>query len=136
MNTFSQKRKEVGPRSEISLKNMVGTCNSHLRPEELDRARVKYPNIHQPAAWLLLEYGAEKEGYWTSNRFMEQVKNAADIADVKYRVTHTIVWLFDQSSCHKSMTTLHSNLTKFLSKMEVSSEGHCLGGGGGGGGGG
>ena len=45
-------------------------------------------------AQQLLEYRAEKDGYWTSDHFMEQVKNAAKIAEFK------LVWLFDQSSCH------------------------------------
>ena len=45
---------------------------SQLSPEELYCARSKYPNI-QPAGRRLLEYGAEKEGYWTSAHFMEQV---------------------------------------------------------------
>ena len=71
--------------------------NFHL--PSLLRQKGKYPNI-EPGTRRLLEYGAEKE-YWTSDRFMEQMKNAAVIADVKYRATHTIVWLFDQSSCHK-----------------------------------
>ena len=71
-----------------------------LSPNKLDRAKRLYPTI-QPVARHLLEYGAEKEGYWTSERFMEQIRNAADIAEVKYGATHTIVWLFDQSSCHK-----------------------------------
>ena len=30
---------------------------------------------------------------------MEQVKNAADMVDVGS--DHTVVWLFDQSSCHR-----------------------------------
>ena len=50
----------------------------------------------------LLEYGAEKEGYWTGDRFMKQVENAANIVDIKYdKDNYTVVWLFDQSSCHR-----------------------------------
>ena len=46
--------------------------------------------------------GAEKEGYWTSERFMGQMKNACDIAEVKYiSDRYTLLWLFDQSSCHR-----------------------------------
>ena len=86
-----------------------------LLPDELERAKLQYPDI-QPAARQLLEYGAEKEGYWTSERFMEQMKNAANIADVKYGATHTIVWLFDQSSCHKKFGDLALQANKILVK--------------------
>ena len=45
------------------------------------------------------QYGADKEGYWTGERFMEQMNNAVDIADIKYGGDrYTVVWLFDQSS--------------------------------------
>lgn len=71
-----------------------------LSPEEFELAKQDYPSI-TPAARRLLEYGGDKEGYWTSECFMEQVKNAADIASFKYGHSHTIVWLFDQSSCHR-----------------------------------
>ena len=87
-----------------------------LLPDELDHTcKVAIPDI-QPAARQLLEYGAEKEGYWTSKRFMEQIKNAANIADVKYGAIHTIVWLFDQSSCHKKYGDLALQANKILVK--------------------
>ena len=47
---------------------------------------------------------------------MEQIRNAADIADVKYGATHTIVWLFDQSSCHKKFDELALQSSKILVK--------------------
>ena len=47
---------------------------------------------------------------------MRQVENAADIADVKYGATHTIVWLFDQSSCHKKFDDLALQANKILVK--------------------
>ena len=50
---------------------------------------------------VLLEYGAEREGYWTGEKCMANVENAAQIADFKYPSDRqTIVWLFDQNSCH------------------------------------
>ena len=93
--------------SGIMVSDFVEEYGGYLKlsPEELDHAKSKYPNI-EPAAQRLLEYGAEKEGYWTSDRFMEQIRNAANIADVKYGATHTIVWLFDQSSCHSKFDDL------------------------------
>ena len=82
---------------------------SQLSPEELDCARSKYPNI-QPAGRRLLEYGAEKEGKCS----FYGASYAADTADVKYGATHTIVWLFDQSSCHKTYDDLALQSNKIL----------------------
>ena len=35
-------------------------------------------------ARALFEYGAEKEGYWNSNRFMANIKDAVATAEFKY----------------------------------------------------
>ena len=62
----------------------------------LKRAKEHNPEISQSARQLL-EYG-----YWKGNCFMAHVENAANIADFKYRKDkYTIVWSFDQSSCHR-----------------------------------
>ena len=55
---------------------------------------------------VALEYGAERNGYWTGEWFLNQLHLAlhlaCDIADVKYpNDKYTLIWLFDQSSCHK-----------------------------------
>ena len=72
-----------------------------LTDDELARAKEHYPNITQHAQQLL-EYSTEKEGYWTGDSFMAQVQNAADIAEFKNgNGRHTIIWLFDQRSCHR-----------------------------------
>lgn len=75
-----------------------------LTSEELIRARRTNPSMKQ-AARLFLEYGESKEGYFTSNKFMEQMKTAVAIAEVKYPKEEgwKQVWVFDQSSCHKAM---------------------------------
>ena len=89
--------------SGIMVSDFVEEHGGYLRltDAELAQAKERYPNIN-PQARQQLEYGAEKEGYWTGDRFMAQVKNAADIADFKYhRDRYIIVWLFDQSSCHR-----------------------------------
>ena len=90
--------------SGITVSDFVEEHDGFLKlaPKEIDHAKVKFPDI-KPAARSLLEHGAEHESYWTSNRFMEQIKNVANIAEVKYDGTHTIVWLFDQSSCHQKI---------------------------------
>ena len=74
---------------------------SKLTDAEFERARERSPDLIQSARQLP-EYGAEKEGYWTGDRFMKQVENAANIVDIKYdKDNYTVVWLFDQSSCHR-----------------------------------
>ena len=88
--------------SGIMVSDFVEEYGGYLQlsPEEFEHAQRRYPDI-TPAARCLLEYGADKEEYWTGDRFMEQIANAADIASFKYGHSHTIVWLFDQSSCHR-----------------------------------
>ena len=51
-----------------------------------------------------LEYGESKEGYWTSDKFMEKVRMAVKIAEVKYPQSKGCehVWIFDHSSCHSA----------------------------------
>ena len=45
----------------------------------------------------------EKEGYWNSERFMKNVEDAVKIAEFKYPPhRNIIVFIFDQSSCHKA----------------------------------
>lgn len=48
---------------------------------------------------------------------MQQVESAADIAEFKYpAVMHTLVWLFDQSSCHRKMDNMALQASKLLVK--------------------
>ena len=46
-----------------------------------------------------------KEGYWTSEKFMNQIKHAVKIAKVKHPKDEEwrVVWLFDHNSCHAAM---------------------------------
>ena len=54
---------------------------------------------------MLLKYGAEKEGYWNSDQFMANIKDAVSITEFKYPPEkNTLVFIFDQSSCHKAFT--------------------------------
>ena len=74
----------------------------HLLEDELGAAAEIDPNFPYEARQLL-EYGAEREGYWRSEKFMLQMENAVRIAEFKYNpAMHTVVWLFGQSSCHKA----------------------------------
>ena len=92
--------------SGIMVSDFVEEHGGFLRlsDKEFLHAKERYPSI-VPEARRLLEYGADKEGYWTGERFMDQVKNAASIADIKYGGSgYTVVWLFDQSSCHRKFS--------------------------------
>ena len=89
--------------SGIMVSDFVEEHGGYLRltDEEFKRGRKKNCHLVQEAREML-EYGADKEGYWTSERFMAQMRNAVDIADIKYKRDHyTVVWLFDQSSCQR-----------------------------------
>ena len=54
------------------------------------------------SAHQLLEYGESREGYWTSEKFMKQIKEAVDNAEGKYpkEKGYRLFWVFDQSTCH------------------------------------
>ena len=60
--------------SGIMVSDFVEEHGEYLKllPDEVE-AKSQYPNI-KPDARSLLEYGAEKEGYWTSERFMDQIR--------------------------------------------------------------
>ena len=84
--------------SGIMVADFIDEYNGYLALTAEEQA--ENPAIAKSAR-ALFEYGADKEGYWTGEKFMAQVKNACDIAEVKYRPNqHTIVFVFDQSSCH------------------------------------
>ena len=53
-----------------------------LTNEEFDRLLQTNPDIKKQARCLLL-YGESKEGYWTSENFLEQMKHAVAIANVR-----------------------------------------------------
>ena len=76
----------------------------HLTDEEHASAKESDPTILKYAR-TLFEYGESREGYWTSERFMNQLKEAVKIADAKYPKVDgwRVVWIFDHSSCHAAM---------------------------------
>lgn len=76
----------------------------HLTDEEYESAKKKDPTIRKYAQQFL-EYGETKEGYWTSEKFMKQTKEAEKIAAAKYPRDEgwRLVWIFDHSSCHAAM---------------------------------
>ena len=75
-----------------------------MTQEEYARAHRIDQSI-QMEARCLFEYGEAREGYWTSDKFIEQMKSTIKIAEVKYPKSEgwKDVWIFDHSSCHAAM---------------------------------
>jgi len=71
---------------------------------EYEVAKQTDPSIRQYARQQL-EYGEAKEGYWMSEKFMDQIKEVVKIAEAKYPRGDgwRIVWVFNHSSCHAVM---------------------------------
>ncbi len=77
-----------------------------LSEDELAFAKTTDPNFPVEAR-ALLEYGAEREGYWTSDRFMKNIKDAAWIAEFKYSSDkYTAAWLFDHRAAIVLLLTM------------------------------
>ena len=71
-----------------------------LTDEEHERAKEHYPLILK-AARVLFKYGAQSEGYWNCEKFLIQVENAVQIAEMNYpSERHSLTFIFDQSSGH------------------------------------
>ena len=90
----------------IMVSDFVDEKNGYLAltSEEFATASATNPALWKEAR-CLLEYGESREGYWTSEKFMLQLEEAVSIADIKYPKEEgwKVVWVFDQSSCHKAM---------------------------------
>ena len=90
----------------IMVSDFIDEKNGYLglTQEEYDQAKESDPNIWIEAR-AFLEYGENREGYWNSEKFMDQIKMAVRIAEVKYPKCDNWrhVWIFDHSSCHSAM---------------------------------
>lgn len=61
--------------------------------------------VQKTARVLLVEYGADREGYCMSKKVLANIKEATQTVKFKYpNDEHTIVWLFDYSSCNRVFT--------------------------------
>ena len=80
----------------------------------LPRYLLMRPRYAKPVLISILAFhSCLREGYWTNQRFMEQMAKAFKIAEFNYDMaTHTIVWIFDQSSCHKAFSPDALNVNK------------------------
>lgn len=84
--------------SGIMISDSVDEYNGYvvLTKQEYDH-KVTDPSIRMQAREFL-EFGEAKVGYWTSDKFLVQIKTAVKIAEVKEKGWHH-VWIFDHSSC-------------------------------------
>ena len=78
----------------------------------------------------LLEYGKAREGYWTCDKFLHQMKKAIKKAEFKYpkKEGWKHVWIFDHSSCHTAMADDPLDVNKMNvnpgGKQRVMRDGH------------
>ena len=71
-----------------------------LTDEQHVRAKGRYRAIPKSAC-VLFKYGVQVEDYWNCEKFLIQVENAAQIAEVKYpKENYTLTFILDQSSGH------------------------------------
>lgn len=92
--------------SGIMVSDFIEEKNGYvaLSEEEYDKCKLSDKNAKMYERQLF-EYWESKEGYWTSERFMSQIKEAVKIANFKYLKSEgwRVVWVFDHSSCHVAM---------------------------------
>ena len=99
---WSQQIKPKGQGRGLMVSDFIDEHNGYLKltDTEYEEARSHHSNLWKEARYIL-KYGTDNQGYWNSEKFMNQVKQAVTIAEIKYpRQTNTIVFLFDQSSGH------------------------------------
>ena len=60
------------------------------------------PNLKRYEGREQIEYGENADGYWTNERFMNQMEVAVKLAEIKYPKDKGFrhCWVFDHSSCH------------------------------------
>ena len=84
----------------IMVSDFISEKYGYLRSTE--EAKIRFPNLTQQSARAFLECGESKEGYWTSEKFMNQIKQSAKLAEYKFPKEdgYKVIWIFDHSSCH------------------------------------
>ena len=103
----TQDRPFIQPKTKgagIMVSDFIEQYGGFLQLDEQEHALAKMHDSNFPkTARAFLEYGGQREGYWTSDKFIGNVEDAAAIANFKYPSDkYTITWLFDQSSCHRA----------------------------------
>ena len=88
------------------VSDFVDDHNGFLALTEEQYKVAKTTNLRaKKYARQFFEYGENKEGYWTRDKFMAQIKQAVAIAEIKYPKEDgwRHIWVFDHSSCHAAM---------------------------------
>lgn len=69
----------------IMVSDFINEHNNFLAlsNEEYEAAKATHRNI-RPYAREFVEYGKSREGYWTRDKFIAQMKRAIEIAEIKY----------------------------------------------------
>jgi hypothetical protein len=87
----------------ITVSDFISEQDGYLKlsDEEFAIGRTIFPGLKQYAR-ACIEYSKNKDGYWTSAKFMEHLEYSAKIAECKYPRSDgfKVVWIFDHSSCH------------------------------------
>ena len=100
----------------IMVSDFIEEYGGYLRltPSELqENEHIPEALVQNPEAREKIEYGENRDGYWTGEKFLNQVVRASDIAKIKYPPeTHTVVFVFDQSSNHTAMADDSLNAKK------------------------
>ena len=110
----------IKPKSRGSgrmVNDFIDEYSGYLRlsPSEVEAARVINSEITNEARQII-EYGENRDGYWTGDKFMSQVKRAVAIADFKYpSQSYALLWIFDHSCNH----TVKSHDALVASRMNV-----------------
>ena len=101
--------KMMKPKSKgagIMVSDFIDEYNGFLAltDEQFKEAKKSNPSMKK-YAHEFLEYGENREGYWTRDKFVKQMERAVDIAEIKYPKEDGWhhVWVFDHSSCHAPM---------------------------------
>ncbi len=89
--------------SGIMISDFLYEKNGYLAltDEEYEEAKKNAPTVRK-YAHQHLEYCEANEGYWTPEKFMGQIKEPVEIAEVKY--PKEAGWrMLNHSSCHAAM---------------------------------
>ena len=120
---WSEKGKQpIRPKSQgrgLMVSDFIEEHGGYLRlsDEEYERAKSSHPELWKEAR-RVLKLGAEYEGYWDSNKFLNQVEKSITIAEIKYpKETHNLVFLFDQSSGHTAFADNALNVNRMNVKL-------------------
>jgi hypothetical protein len=98
--------KPKGKGAGIMVTDFIDEHHGFLAFSDEEREQVKLANPStRKYAREFLEYGENKEGYWNRDKFMEQIKRAVEMAEIKHPKNNgwCHVWVFDHSSCYAVM---------------------------------